>query len=281
MFLPDYVEKYGLANTDYQTSIHAIEQITQFTSCEFAVRPFIIQYPQKMMQQMLVWTTHESEHVRRLASEGCRPRLPWAMALPSLKQEPSPILPILTQLKNDPSEYVRRSVANNLNDITKDNPEIVLQIAQGWKGESPQTDRILKHGCRTLLKQGNTTVLQLFGFGAVDGIALSNFRILTPSVKIGDYLQFSFELTNKAPQPILLRLEYGLYYLKSNGSLSRKVFKISEKQYDGQRTTTILRKQSFRLITTRQFYTGQHQLSIIVNGRELAKESFELTTNNK
>ena len=165
VILNNYVEQYGL--DDYETSVKAIEKITQFTSCEFVTHPFIIKYPNEMMKQMLVWSKHEHWGVRRLASEGCRPRLPWAMALPNLKKDPTPIIPILENLKNDPARFVRLSVANNLNDIAKDNPEIVIDLAKKWKGESKEVDWIIKHGCRTLLKQGIPEVMELFGFDSI------------------------------------------------------------------------------------------------------------------
>ena len=165
VILNNYVEQYGL--DDYETSVKAIEKITQFTSCEFVTHPFIIKYPDEMMKQMLVWSKHEHWGVRRLSSEGCRPRLPWAMALPNLKKDPTPIIPILENLKNDPARFVRLSVANNLNDIAKDNPEIVIDLAKKWKGESKEVDWIIKHGCRTLLKQGIPEVMELFGFDSI------------------------------------------------------------------------------------------------------------------
>lgn len=148
--LDNYVEQYGL--DDYETSVKAIERITQFTSCEFSVHPFIIRYPNEMMVQILIWSKHENWGVRRLASEGCRPRFPWAMALPHLKKDPALIIPILENLKNDPARFVRLSVAYNLNDIVKDNPETVMELVKRWKGESEEVDWIIKHGCRTLLK---------------------------------------------------------------------------------------------------------------------------------
>lgn len=143
--LDNYVDQYGL--DDYETSIKAIEKITQFTSCEFVTHPFIVKYPNEMMAQMLVWSRHEHWGVRRLASEGCRPRLPWAMAIPDLKQDPSPIIPILENLKNDPAKSVRLSVANNLNDIAKDNPQTVIDLAKKWHGKSKEVDWVIKHGC--------------------------------------------------------------------------------------------------------------------------------------
>jgi 3-methyladenine DNA glycosylase AlkC len=168
MFFPDYIEKFGIEH--FNTAIKTFEFVTQFTSCEFAVRPFIIKYGDKMIKQMERWSLHESHHVRRLASEGSRPRLPWAIALPELKKNPNPILPILEKLKTDPSEYVRRSVANNLNDISKDNPELVIKIAKQWKGCGKETDAIIKHGCRTLLKQGHSEILSYYQLSGSDKI---------------------------------------------------------------------------------------------------------------
>lgn len=275
MFLADFIEIYGLET--YQTSINAIENITQFVSCEFAIRPFIIKYPEKVTTQLKRWSLHKNEHVRRLASEGSRPRLPWAIALPSFKKNPEPIIPILENLKNDSSEYVRRSVANSLNDISKDNPQTVINIAKKWKGVTKETDSLIKHACRTLLKQGNLEVMELFGFGKVDNIKITDFKIITPIVKIGGNLEFAFSIINKDQTTSKIRLEYGLYYQKANGSLSKKVFKISEKDYPKNSITKINRKQSFKIITTRKFHTGRHQVSIITNGKEFEKFDFTLT----
>ncbi len=275
MFIPDFVEQYGLEH--YHESVSALEQITMLTSCEFAVRPFIIRYEKEMIEQMQLWAKHRSWQVRRLASEGCRPRLPWAMALPALKENPSAIIPILEELKNDPSEIVRRSVANNLNDISKDNPALVIKLAKEWKGLSKETDWLIKHACRTLLKAGNKEVMQLFGFGSIEQFQLEHFEIETPSVKIGDSLTFSFCLINQSAHEQKIRLEYGIYYQKANGTLSRKVFKISEKLYARQSETQVKRQHSFRLITTRRFYPGTHMLSLIINGNEVDERSFELT----
>lgn len=272
--LSGFVERYGL--DDYETSINAIEEITQFTSCESAVRPFIIKYPDKMMKQMLAWSKHEHWSVRRLASEGCRPRLPWSMALPDLKINPAPIIPILENLKNDTSEIVRKSVANNLNDIAKDNPQTVIDLARKWKGKSKNTDGVMKHGCRTLLKQGNQEVFEIFGLNAVKNISIQDFKILTPKVNIGKSLEFSFKLLNNNKEKAKIRLDYGIYYQKANGTLSKKVYKISEKEYAENSVTHITRKQSFRVITTRAFHPGLHRVSVIVNGNEFEKYDFEL-----
>ncbi len=275
MFFPDFIELYGLEQ--YDISIEAFENITQFTSCEFAVRPFIIKYQEEMVKQMYIWSTHEHDMVRRLASEGCRPRLPWAMAIPAFKKDPESILTILDNLKQDRSESVRRSVANNLNDISKDNPETVIKLATEWKGKTKETDWLVKHACRTLLKQGNFETLRLFGFSEIDNIKILNFQTKTSIVEIGQQLEFSFTLVNTSNSKAKIRLEYGLYYLKANGTLSKKVFKISEKEYNENSKTDIVRRQSFKIITTRKFHIGLHQLSIIINGKEFDKIDFKLT----
>ncbi len=274
MFFPAYIEHFGRA--DFETSVNAMERITQFTSCEFAVRPFYLNYPKQMLAQTMKWAKHSDHRVRRLASEGCRPRLPWAMAIPYLKKDPSPILPILKLLKDDPAEWVRRSVANNLNDVSKDHPEIIISLAKEWIGRNPHLDWVIKHGSRTLLKQGNAEIMRLFGFGSVEDIGLQDFNILTPQLSIGSDLRFEFQLENKSELDQQLRLEYGIYYLRANGSLSRKVFKISEKTYAGLSIQKIERKQSFRIITTRRFYPGEHWVSLIINGQEMDKKAFTL-----
>ncbi len=273
-FLPDFIDQYGLE--DYETSIQAMEKVTQFVTCEFAIRPFLIRYHEAMLNQMLIWSKHIHPSVRRLASEGCRPRLPWAVGVPSLKKDPSPIFPILENLKNDPSETVRRSVANNLNDISKDHPELVIKIAEQWIGNTEETDKLVKHACRTLLKQGNQEVMALFGYGSPDDFSISHFKMLTQKVTVGELLEFSFELENKSENEQKVRLEYGVYYLRSNGSHSKKVFKISEKEYSPESKTLINRSQSFQKITTKVFYPGKHFLSIILNGIEFEKKEFIL-----
>jgi 3-methyladenine DNA glycosylase AlkC len=273
IFFPDYIEVYGL--DDFDTSMKAIEFITQFITCEFAVRPFLLKYGAQMINQMQAWSLHKSHKVRRLASEGSRPRLPWAMAVPALKKNPTPVLPILENLKNDPSESVRRSVANNLNDISKDHPGVVLQIANAWKGQSKETDAIVRHGCRTLLKQGHPEVLTLYSLVS-EHIHLSDFTLLTPTLKIGESLKFSFSILNGNAGHQKVRLEYAVYYKRQHGQLSKKVFKISEREYAPNEQANILRKQRFVPITTRKFYAGTQQLSLIINGEEKEIATFEL-----
>ena len=275
MFLPEYIELFGLDH--YKESVKAFEQVTKFTSAEFAVRPFIIRYPEKMMEQMLLWSNNKNMFVRRLSSEGCRPRLPWAMALPELKKNPASILPILENLKNDDAETVRKSVANNINDISKDNPEVVLSIIKKWKGKSKNTDWIIKHGARTLLKKGHEHVMHNFGLKQVSKIQISKFKLSSNSINLGDTLSFSFQLLNNESSDHKLRVDYAIYYMKSGGKQSKKVFRLTETTFPKQKTVLITKKQRFIDFTTRKHHTGKHILSVIVNGKEFAKKSFLLT----
>lgn len=270
LIFPDFVELCGLDNL--KTSIDAMEYFTERSSAEFPVRPFIIKYDNKMMKQMNEWAKSDNHHVRRLASEGCRPRLPWAMALPKFKHDPTPILPILERLKLDDSEYVRRSVANNLNDISKDNPHIVIEIAKRWIGINPNTDKLVKHACRTLLKAGNSEILNLFGFKSPGHIVLNRFKN-TKMIAMGDEIEFSFNLHSKNIKIGKLRIEYAIYFVRQNNKMSRKIFKISENDYKEDKLK-ITKKHSFRKISTRRYYPGKHSISIVINGEELVKSDF-------
>ncbi|OGU37251.1 MAG: hypothetical protein A2068_01490 [Ignavibacteria bacterium GWB2_35_6b] len=270
----DFVEVFGLDN--YKESVEALGYFTQFSSSEFAVRPFIVKYPDKMMAQMLKWSKDKNHHLRRLSSEGCRPRLPWAMALPDFKKDPTPILPILENLKDDESEYVRKSVANNLNDISKDHPDLVLKIVNDWKGKSKNTDWILKHASRSLLKSGHTEALEVFGVSSKVKVDVTDFKIAKKKIKIGESNEFSFTVHSKEKKDTNLRLEYFVYYMKSNGKHSKKIFKISETKYSPGEKREITRKQSFADNSIRKHFPGEHKISIVCNGIEKASGTFVL-----
>lgn len=273
MFLPDYVELYGI--NDYENSMRALEKITQFASAEFAIRPFIVKYPQTMLQ-MLAWSKHPNPFVRRLSSEGCRPRLPWAMALPVLKNDPTPILPILENLKQDEAETVRRSVANNLNDIAKDNAPIVMEIVKRWQGQHKNTDWIIKHGSRTLLKQGHNEALDAFGLKNGVKVEVKNLKILPQKIKMGDAATLTFSVELKEKKAEKLRIEYGIYYVKANGTANRKLFKITENNYEPNKPVNFSRTLRFHDLTTRKHYAGTHKITVVVNGQEYAETALEL-----
>ncbi|HNE28074.1 MAG TPA: hypothetical protein PLW66_02850 [Saprospiraceae bacterium] len=273
-FLPDFVETYGVEHPD--ESLPALETITRLSSAEFAIRPFLLRYPERLYAQMLVWSRHPSPMVRRLSSEGFRPRLPWGMGVPALKRDPAPILPVLENLRDDPAETVRRSVANNLNDIAKDHPELVLDIAQRWYGQSPQTDWVVRHACRGLLKKGHPAALAHFGFEqGITGVSVDSLQLTGP-VAIGSALDFSFVVKNDNPDTVTLRIEYGIDYLTGTGKVSSKVFKIKEMVMPAGASESIARRQRFTDFTTRKHYPGLHRLRILVNGMALTEQTFQV-----
>ncbi|MCL2718883.1 MAG: DNA alkylation repair protein [Lachnospiraceae bacterium] len=274
LIFPDFVEVYGQDEENWDLSINALENYTKYGSSEFAVRPFIINHEERMMAQMFEWSKNENEDVRRLSSEGCRPVLPWGQALPSLKADPAPILPILTQLKTDSSPYVRKSVANNLNDISKTNPDFVVKLAKQWYGESDLTNWIIKHGCRTLLKKGNRDILALFGYDDVTSVEVSDFAVATPKVIVGDDLTFTF--TVRVKKAMKVRLEFGIDYMKARGKRSRKIFQISESAFKENSQKAYTRKHSFADVSVRKHYPGIHSVTLIVNGMERGTLDFEV-----
>ena len=275
MYFPDFVEVYGQGKSDWDISIAALERYTPHCSSEFAVRPFIINNEERMMAQMYAWAKSDNNHVRRLSSEGCRPALPWAQAISNFKKDPTPVLPILEHLKADPDIYVRKSVANNLNDISKTHPGLVAKIAKDWYGKNEHTDWIVKHGCRTLLKKGNRDVLTIFGFHDADAVSTDNFAIEMQTVKIGDSFNFSFTITTNDTTNV--RLEYAIDFVKANGKRSRKIFQISEISMKANKTKAYTKSHSFADLTTRKHYPGTHSVTPIINGTERGTLDFELT----
>ena len=278
MYFPDFVEVHGQDECHWNLSIAALERYTPSSSSEFAVRPFIINHEERMMQQMAAWAGHDNEHVRRLASEGCRPQLPWGQALAGFKKDPSPVLGILEQLKADPSLYVRKSVANNLNDISKTHPDLVVKTARDWHGKNKHTDWIVKHGCRTLLKKGNRDVLSIFGFADADCVNVDGFALGAASVSIGEAMTFSFKIETKKATKI--RLEYGIDYVKANGKRNRKIFQIAELYLKENGKKTYTKTHSFADASTRKHYPGTHSIALIVSGSERGRLDFDVLAAN-
>ena len=270
MIFQDFVEVYGLE--DFDVSMKALEHFTVESSSEFAIRQFILKYPDKSMIQIKKWAKSTHLDVRRLASEGCRPRLPWAISLPYFIRNPKKVLEILDVLKDDESSYVRTSVANNLNDISKDNPLMFKKTVKHWIGVSQKRDMLLKQGCRTLLKEGDKEVLEFFGFKNKE-ITLRTFTCKEIVEDKGDLI-FSFTIESYKNLG-KLRIEYAITFVRMHGKNNKKVFKISEGDYE-EKSKTFKKLYSFKPISTRKYYPGVHYIEIIVNGIIVGKKSFIL-----
>ena len=274
MPLAHFVEVYGLEH--FAVSVRAMKEITQRHSSEFTIRPFLVRYPEAMLAVLQEWAHDPSFHVRRLVSEGTRPRLPWGMRLHQFVKDPTPTLALLEHLKDDPSEYVRRSVANHLNDITKDHPDLAVATVRRWQeGASPERAWIIRHALRSLVKAGHPEALALLGFGSAT-VSLVNFQLEPPVVRLGEGVTFTFTLRNDAAATQDLLIDYLVHYVKANGSTSPKVFKLTTRTVPPGATVTLEKKHIFRPVTTRVHYPGTHTLEIQVDGQILGGNSLLL-----
>ena len=270
----DFVEEFGVDYPDI--SLPALEQFTTLASAEFAVRPFINRYPERMALQMLTWAGHPDERVRRLASEGFRPRLPWGMGLPAIRADPTPVLPVLATLRRDLSEVVRRSVANNLNDISKDHPDLVIATLNEWSDGSDDMDALIKHASRTLLKQGHPGALQLHGYSADPLVEAVAVTVDPTVVAVGASAVFELRLQSTAEAAQTLMIDYAVVFQNVSGKGSRKVYKGVVTDLGPGEELAMRRKLSLAQRTTRRIIPGPHSVEVQVNGAVVAKVPFDV-----
>ena len=272
--LPEFVARYGVDDVD--ASLDALKYFTRFGSSEFAIRHFLRRDLAGTLAVMHTWSTDENEHVRRLASEGCRPRLPWSFQLEPLLRDPSPVAGILENLKADPSLYVRKSVANHLNDITKNNPAWVLDRLAGWSQDDPHTRWIVRHALRSLIKAGDKRALALVGAGAKADIAVRAFTVTPASIRLGESIALSTEIVSTSSAAQQLVVDYAIHYVKKSGATAAKVFKLKSLALPAGASITLGRAQAIRSFTTRVHYAGRHEVELLVNGESVARTAFDL-----
>lgn len=269
-----FVETRGLE--DLEASLAAMVQITQRGTAEFCVRPFLIRHPARTLAFLASVRAHESPHVRRWVSEGTRPRLPWGARLTSFIEDPSPVLELITPLRADASLYVRNSVANNLNDIAKDHPRLVVKTVRRWLSEkdNPHAPWIAKRALRQLVKAGDAEALGVLGFDAKPKVKLVSLAIDKPSLEIGDSIEFELALRSSANESV--NVDYAIEYQMARGKIARKVFKLKVVPLTKGKLVALRKRHSFRLITTRTYHPGAHGITVLVNGRPLGSARFEL-----
>ncbi|MFK7796780.1 MAG: DNA alkylation repair protein [Aureispira sp.] len=273
-----YVSQYGLAEDDLELALQLMYEVTSRFTAEFAIRPFLKKYPQQLLSYLQRWVKDENVHVRRLVSEGTRPRLPWGARVTVFDANYQPILDLLSQLYQDPDLYVRRSVANHLNDLTKDRPAMVIQLLQQWQkeGSSEQLDWVIKHSLRTLIKAGDPTALALIGYGQQPQVAIENFEVAQAALPLGQQQRFSFELVSTSDEVQELLLDYTVYFMKANGAQKPKVFKLKTLTLGAKERVRFNKKHWFKHFSTRRLYAGAHQIQLQINGQVMAKIAFEL-----
>ncbi len=274
MFAPEFVGLYGL--DDRKRSLEALKFLTRFSTSESAIRPFIEQDLAGTLKLMARWTKDKNHHVRRLASEGCRPRLPWSSRLDALIDDPTPVYPILDALNADPELYVRKSVANHLNDISKDNPEIMLDWVESWDRQDERTAWIVRHGARSLIKAGHPRSFALFGFEAKPRLAVEDLKAKPKRIKLGQTVTFSFDIASRARRDQKLAVDYAIHYVKASGRPSRKVFKLCEVVLQAGERQTIEKRQTFKDFSTRTHHPGRHVFELLINGKTCGEVGFDL-----
>lgn len=260
-----FVARYGLEF--FEPSMQAQLELTKRFSAEFSIRPFIERYPERTYERLSLWVTHPNVHVRRLVSEGTRPRLPWASRLPEYQRDPTPVLGLLERLKDDPERYVQRSVANNLNDIGKDHPERLVEVCRAWsEGAGDGRRWIVKHALRSLVKRGHPGALALMGVGARPRVAVRGVSLAPPRPRRGDVLRVSFELASTGRTTQDLLVDYAVHFVKASGERRPKVFKLRRLELAPRRSVTLEARVSLADKTTRKHYPGRHAAELLVNG---------------
>ncbi len=274
----EYISQFGL--DDFETSMEVMKVLTQKFTAEWAVRPFLLKDHSKVLKAFSKLATDKNVHIRRWSSEGARPVLPWGPKIPAIIADPTLTLPILEKLKYDEELYVRKSVSNHLNDITKTHPKLVIDAVKRWESEAPpkHLDKILwikKQALRTLIKKGNKDALKLMGVSGEAKVNISGIKLNQKKYKLGDKLEFSFELTSTAKSSQKLVIDYGIDFVKAGGKKSTKIFKLKSVDLAGKEKCEIKKSHSLKKITTMTYYKGLHHLVIQVNGKILASQSFQ------
>lgn len=279
MYMPHgvYVSRYGLDAQHFELSTQFLYEMTKRFSAEFAIRPFLNKFPLQMIGKLQTWVKDKNQHIRRLVSEGTRPRLPWAPRVTVYDDDYTVIMDLLAMLRNDPELYVRRSVANHLNDLTKDRKELVLAHLEGWnKQPNPKIVWLTKHALRTLVKAGDAGALKILGFSNNPEVKVQHFALEKQQLKLGEQLVFSFDIESQSAYSQRLVVDYIIHFKKANGSQAPKVFKLKVLELEGHQSIQLKKKQLFQQLSTRVLYEGRHQVELQINGKSFGIQEFEL-----
>ncbi|GAA2787651.1 DNA alkylation repair protein [Crossiella cryophila] len=259
-------------------ALHLLAALTPRLTAEFAIRPLLAADLDRALPIIQTWTGDPDEHVRRLASEGTRAHLPWARKVRPILDRPECTIPILDALYRDESEYVRRSVANHLNDLSRAEGDLVVATAARWLAEPDEhTPRLVRHALRTLIKKGHPEALALLGFAPAAGVIVHGPELAGRTVAIGAELPFEVRLENTGANPATLAVDYVVHHLKANGKRTPKVFKLTTCVLAPGERITFSRRHSFKVISTRVYYPGEHEIEVQVNGAASGRTAFRLT----
>jgi 3-methyladenine DNA glycosylase AlkC len=260
-----FVARYGLG--DFEDAMRFQYELTKRSTAEGSIRAFIEDYPERAYERLLEWTSDPNMHVRRLVSEGTRPRLPWASRLRAFQDDPAPVIRLLEMLRDDPERYVQRSVANNLNDIAKNHPSVAVEVCKRWSiNATPGRKWIVRHALRSLVKQGNRGALEVMGYASSPLLTIKDVLFTPTKVALGGKLRFSFELMSESDQDQRLLIDYAVHFVKANGKRAPKVFKLRELVLPTGGDIGLEGTISFAEMSTRKPRPGVHRIDLLVNG---------------
>jgi 3-methyladenine DNA glycosylase AlkC len=274
----EFVARRGVRDVRHvPTALACLHALTQRFTAEFAIRPLIQQHQEPVFDTLGSWVNDASPHVRRLVSEGSRPRLPWGLRLQALVADPTPTLPLLRALQDDPSSYVRRSVANHLNDIAKDHPDLVASWVRDHLIDAPgERSALLRHASRGLIKSGHAPTLAAWGLASgLKGEA--SLKLSSARAAVGGEIGLSVVLHSTSRKPQLLEVDYAVHHVRANGGVSPKVFKGWKLTLAPGEERVLTKRHSLKPVTTRTLYPGRHVVEVRVNGLTLAEASFLLS----
>jgi len=272
----DYFSVYGLEQPEI--ALYGLKKLTHLFSAEFAIRPFIMKYPEYCHEQFILWVKDDSADVRRLVSEGTRPKLPWGIQLKAFVTNPNVNIPLLDALKADSSLYVRRSVANHLNDIAKDHPQLVIDTCKVWSTlASKDIDWVIKHATRTLVKAGCSDVFPLLGYTENPQLNIEAFELSNKEIQLGQSIQFNFKINSTSLEKQNIVIDYAIHFMKANNQQHAKVFKFKNVKLRSNESLQLNKSFSFKKISTRKYYTGEHKIEILVNGKVVSDNKFTVT----
>lgn len=276
VYLPHvfFVAEYGLDHLEI--SLDAQHELTQRFTAEFSIRPYLVHHREETLARLHRWAVDDNVHVRRLVSEGTRPRLPWAAVLRDFVADPTPVIELLEQLKDDPELYVRRSVANNLHDISKDHPDLVVAICDRWARDADAARAwLVRHALRTLVKRGHPGALAILGFGESAELSVDEVTIEPPRPRIGEKVRIEVTLTNRG-RPCSVLVDLRVHFVKARGVGAPKVFKIATADLAARGSIRLSKTIALNQQTTRTHYPGRHRIELLVNGEPLPIGHFDL-----
>lgn len=275
-----FVAEHGLEHFDL--SMRAQHELTRRFTAEFSIRPFLERYPERTLAVLARWARDPDAHVRRLVSEGTRPRLPWAPRVRWLEEEPERVLPLLEALKDDPTTLVRRSVANHLNDLSKARPEVVHAVARRWlRGATKERRALVEHALRSAVKRGDREALALLGYGARPRVEVFGARFSPARVAIGGRVRVSFTVRaarSGAASPQSIVADLAVHFVKARGSTSAKVFKVARVRLAPGEEIALEKSVSLAVHTTRKPNPGRHAVDVRLNGERFPLGAFLVTT---